>query len=43
IWGCYSVDEITCLDDERMKKRWNDVPFHDQFKVVEFFLEKEDA
>nr|GEY74834.1 DNA helicase Pif1-like protein [Tanacetum cinerariifolium] len=35
----HCVDEMTCLDDERMKKRWNDVPRHDHFEVIEFVLE----
>nr|GEX90001.1 hypothetical protein [Tanacetum cinerariifolium] len=39
----HCVDEMTCLDDERMKKKRNDVPYHDHFKVVEFLLEKKDA
>ncbi|GKD16557.1 hypothetical protein Tco_1205715, partial [Tanacetum coccineum] len=37
------IDEMTCLDDEKMKKRRNDVPCHDHFEVVEFVLGQEDA
>ncbi|GJU27712.1 hypothetical protein Tco_1166333 [Tanacetum coccineum] len=39
----HRVDEMTCLDDEKMKKIRNDVPCHDHFKVVEFVLGQEDA
>ncbi|GKB95909.1 hypothetical protein Tco_0982046 [Tanacetum coccineum] len=28
----HHVDEMTCLDDERMKTRRNDVPYHDHFE-----------
>ncbi|GJY45730.1 hypothetical protein Tco_0434793 [Tanacetum coccineum] len=35
--------KMTCLDDERMKKRRNGVPCRDHFEVVEFVLEQEDA
>ncbi|GJS03992.1 hypothetical protein Tco_0320500 [Tanacetum coccineum] len=30
------VDEMACLDGEKMKKRRNGVPCHDHFEVVEF-------
>ncbi|GJY96247.1 hypothetical protein Tco_0512608 [Tanacetum coccineum] len=39
----HRVDEMTCLDDERMRKRRNDVPCHDYFEVIEFVLGQEDA
>ncbi|GJT53585.1 hypothetical protein Tco_0988639 [Tanacetum coccineum] len=39
----HCVDEMTCLDDEMMKKIRNDVPCHDHFEVVEFVLGQEDA
>ncbi|GKC72304.1 hypothetical protein Tco_1118187 [Tanacetum coccineum] len=39
----HRVDEMTYLDDEKMKKIRNDVPCHDHFEVVEFVLGKEDA
>ncbi|GJW61064.1 hypothetical protein Tco_0110399 [Tanacetum coccineum] len=32
----HRVDEMTCLDDERMKKRQNGMPCHDHFEVVKF-------
>ncbi|GJV03038.1 hypothetical protein Tco_1336607 [Tanacetum coccineum] len=31
----HRVDEMTCLDDEKMKKIRNDVPCHNHFEVVE--------
>ncbi|GJR84948.1 hypothetical protein Tco_0155733 [Tanacetum coccineum] len=39
----HRVEEMTFLDDERMKKRRNDVPCHDHFEVVEFVLGQEEA
>nr|GEU34462.1 retrovirus-related Pol polyprotein from transposon TNT 1-94 [Tanacetum cinerariifolium] len=35
------VDELTCLDDERMKKKWNDVEvFWNEDESFPFFLEE---
>nr|GFC52214.1 hypothetical protein [Tanacetum cinerariifolium] len=28
----HRVDEMTCLDDEKMKKRWNDMSCYDHFE-----------
>ncbi|GJT21581.1 hypothetical protein Tco_0891518 [Tanacetum coccineum] len=39
----HRVDEMACLDDEKMKKIRNDVPCHDHFEVVEFILGQEDG
>nr|GFA47007.1 hypothetical protein [Tanacetum cinerariifolium] len=37
----HRVDEMTCLDDERMKKRQKGVPCHDHFKNNRFVDLKE--
>ncbi|GKA84246.1 hypothetical protein Tco_0805841 [Tanacetum coccineum] len=37
----HRVDEMACLDDEKMKRIQNDVPCHDHFEVVEFVLGQE--
>ncbi|GJV61830.1 retrovirus-related pol polyprotein from transposon TNT 1-94 [Tanacetum coccineum] len=39
----HRVDEMTCLNDEKINKIRNDVPCYDHFKVVEFVLGQEDA